>query len=130
MKSERTARLLVPRDEINRIELIRAVEAAHPLLLCGFGFLLIAIGLLSLPVILGWLDRGGGASWKVFALPTAILLGAWMVYDALKRVPLLRLDTIRGTRKLVFQSRASREELIEFVRQAEARFGYSIEIRI
>jgi hypothetical protein len=130
MKSERMPLLVVPREDVNRIELVRAVEAAHPILLSGCGFVLLATGLVSLPLILSGFIFGGPMHWLFFLLPTVALVGGWMVYDALRRVPLLWIDTIRGVRKLAFQGRAERQELIDFIRQAEAKFGYTIEVKL
>jgi hypothetical protein len=126
MRTPRTPLTVVSRDDVLSIELVRASESAHPVIQTAFGMTLIGIGLIPVPVII----LHGAVSKPVLALFVMVGLGAYLIYDAWRRVPLLRVKTIRGTARLAFRSRVDPEQLRAFIREAEETFGYSIEVNM
>jgi hypothetical protein len=126
MKDDRVPLTVVPRDDVLTVELVRASESARPRLQAGFGILLIAIGLIPLYELAAWWAPPAMGSAKVCLLPWAALVGAMVCYDALKRVPLLRVQTPRGVKKLAFRVKADNATLESFREQAEQLYGYAI----
>jgi hypothetical protein len=126
MRTPRTPLTVVSRDDVLSIELVRASESAHPVIQTAFGMTLFCIGLIPVPVIILF----GVVSKPVLALFVMVGLGAYVVFDAWRRVPLLKVRTIRGTVRLAFRSRVDPEQLRAFIREAEETFAYSIVVNI
>jgi hypothetical protein len=126
MRDEQRALTAIPRDDIVSIELVRASESAHPIMQAIFGLALIIVGLLP---IIAWFQNGGIFVGEMILLTTAAVFGALCFYDALHRVPVLRVKTIRGASRLAFRGPATQAELREFVNQMQDQFGYSVTAR-
>jgi len=119
------------RGRIEPLESIRSVRHGHgalarfPLLLLVIGLLLIGVGGLSLRLIVSWLREGGVVTDLQMFFVVLIPIGAWIAWDALRRGHYLEVSSTRGIRRLVFESRASAEEVTAFLAQLDG-WGYPV----
>ena len=118
--------LHLPRESIESIRLRHGATSERPLLQLIFGLAILAIGLYPLEGMFNWFVRGGRMSWWFALILVNIPLGAWMIWAAVARGYFLSVQSARGARKVVFGRGASKEELDQFIEEANAALGYNI----
>jgi hypothetical protein len=125
--------VVVPRAEIVEIELRRGPAGERPvvqLVLGAASVLLGAVCLVSLFERIGlvWSGRIAHGGIRLLAASALFLiLGAYVVISALRPAYLLRVATQRGARKLVFTGKADLASIAAALRQADERFGYTVQ---
>jgi len=77
---------------------------------------------------LQWLLVGGNVSALAVTCVVLLPIGVWIGYDALRRGPILLLETSRGRRRLAFGGKYGREQLLAFVDAVNRDLGYHIEV--
>ena len=115
--------VVLPRDEIEHLELIYVPGADKPVALAVFGVFFLLLGL-PLAVLLA---PGLGelyilAPFCLFAGLAAT--GAWMLWFAMKKRFVLVAHTLNGPSRMVFHRNARREDVIEFATSATRRHDY------
>jgi len=118
----------VERQDVVRARVAWARRWERPLLQLLFAA---ACGIFGMFVVLDtfhWLQ--GGGTREVLAIMCTLLLplGGWIGYDALRRGPILLLETPRDRRRLAFGSKISRGPLLAFVDAANRELSYHIEV--
>ncbi len=117
--------LQIPRDEIERIEVRRGSESKHPILQSLLGVALIGWGLTPVPHILDWIEHGGEISHYTVLIVAFVIVGGWLVYDALRRKLLLYVITTRGHKKIGVRGSPLLSELDQLLADANREYGYS-----
>jgi hypothetical protein len=118
----------VERQDVVRARVAWARRSERPLLLLLIAAACCIFGMLVILDTLHWLREGGTR--EAFAIMCALLLplGGWIGYDALRRGPILLLETSRGRRRLAFGSRIEREPLLAFADAANRELSFYIEV--
>jgi hypothetical protein len=92
--------IFIPKEEIQTIETGFGSSAERPLLQLIAGLLLVGLGLVGVAMIMASGMRGfrWGVGFLVFGG-----LGAWILYEAVKKSHFLRVICVKDTPKLVFR---------------------------
>jgi len=77
---------------------------------------------------LRWFLVGGKRVFTVIMCGLLLPLGAYLAYDALRRGPILLLETTRGRRRLSFGRKIPRDQLLAFVGVVNRELGHPIEL--
>jgi len=116
----------VKKADIQRIEWTSGSGAERPALQLGFGIAMTAllpIGLI--PLLVG--------NWGLWRYETGFaffgILGAWLIWETLRRRTYLLITTRSDRRKLFFRGKIDPSQLTEFLSNAETHFGYTIRQR-
>ena len=123
--AERGTRSRIPRSEIESIDFRYGSAAQHPVLMFLFGVVALAAGLYPLRRIVQWLQGGVLLDLEV-TLVAFLVLGGYALYEAVQRVPILVVRTIRGTKRLAFSGPVKQDELKEFLRRLETELAYPV----
>jgi hypothetical protein len=75
-----------------------------------------------------WLQGGGKREALAIMCGLLVPFGGWVAYDALRRGPILLLETRHGRRRLAFGSKVSREQLLAFVDSVNRGLSDPIEV--
>jgi hypothetical protein len=112
--------VFIPKEQVQSIEIRYGSQAERPLVQGITGLALIVLGIVGLSIMAtGSLDMlRWGLGFFVFGG-----LGAWLLWEVLKRGHYLWVICSNDTRKLVFKGTIQKTELSGFVRSA-AQFGY------
>jgi hypothetical protein len=102
--------------------------ASHPIILGLLGLIMVALGLAPLGHAALWFFRGG-----VYYAPEAFMLvwlplGLGALFPVFRRGYVLDVQTSAGLRIFAFRRGTNRQEVEQFVRDAERMFGYPIEM--
>jgi hypothetical protein len=116
----------VPRDNLQTIEVRSGLLSAHPFLQLAFGAVLVWLGLSPAKSLLDGLREGETTVDVVAFLALLIPLGAWLVYDALKRGHYLIVESGGGRLKIPLKGRPSAADVDAFVGRAKSELGYDI----
>lgn len=125
MKGHR-AEVVIPAAEIRSMKVVLGSEVQHPLMLLLFGIGLVGLGLLP---VLHWL-MGGILVGKEVLLLIWPFLGSYAIFEAVKKKPLLLVETTTGRKKITFRGSVERQELEAFIEKAKTEFGYIIDSRL
>ena len=87
-----------------------------------------AVGLYSIYGTLLWLLWGGSRHMLIVMCALALPLGIYLGQDAIRRGPVLLLETSRGTRRLTFGAKIERAQVLAFVNEVQRELGYPIEV--
>ena len=128
--SETGSSIRIRRADVRRVQLRRGSPVQHPGVMILFGIILLTVGLYEVGRVVSWLLHGGVLLDLEVLLLVSVLLGAFALYEAVLRVPILLVRTARGSRRLLFRRPVNDEELQEFARALETEFGYAVEIRL
>jgi hypothetical protein len=80
-------------------------------------------------MIVEWLRHGGVLEGDlVVALAISALIGAWLLWTALRRGHYLTVQTDGRAEKVCFDRRLPREEIDPFLEEARRRLGYQISV--
>ena len=112
--------IFIPKEQVQSIEIRYGSQAERPLVQGIIGLALIGLGTVGLSIMAtGSLDMSRwGLGFFVFGG-----LGAWLLWEVLKRGHYLWVICSNDNRKLVFKGTIQKTELSGFVRSA-AQFGY------
>ena len=115
--------VVLPRSQIERLELEHTPALERPLTAVVFGALFVLLGL-PLAVLL-LLDIQTLEMFFVFCLGLGLAgTGAWMMWLAIKKRYVLVAHTSNGRSKLIFPRAATPERVIRFTTDAARRHGY------
>ena len=117
--------VIVKRTDFVRVRLDRGWHSNHPFIQVVFGGILMAIGLIPIPIIYQWLLHGGTLHMVLVWLLFLLLFGGWVVFDGLKRGFFLAVEGTNFRKKLCFDRGVSLAEIEEYLQAAEQLFGYS-----
>jgi hypothetical protein len=116
----------VKKADIQRIELASGCGAERPALQLGFGIAMTAL----LPI--GLIPFLAG-NWGLWRYETGFaffgILGAWLIWETLRRRTYLLMTTRSDRRKLFFRGKIDPARMTEFLSNAETQFGYTIRQR-
>lgn len=118
--------VVLPRSQVEHLELIYVPGADKPVAISLCGGVLILLGL-PLAVLLapGIRDLTILAPFCLFTGVAAI--GIWMLWLGFKKRYVLVAHTLNGPSRLIFHPRARRKDVIEFATSAARRHGYPFE---
>ena len=122
--------LRIPRSEIVRLDVRLGSPVQHPVWMFLFGLVAVAAGLYPIRRLVQWWFNGGGLFDKEVLLVAFLVLGVYSLYEAVQRVPILRVRTTRGVRRLAFRGRVQRDELHRFLRRLETELGYPVNVHL
>jgi hypothetical protein len=115
----------IPRADIQRLELLYGSGAERPLICIILGVVLAIIAFAG-PVMLALATiRHGSVPAKLVTSIAFIIPALWLLDLAFRQRWYVRVQTIRGSRKLLFARGSDAAELERFVVSAKARYGYS-----
>jgi len=118
----------VPKSEISKIELIRAVSAERPLLQFITGLILTVPGFYFSRVIWEWFFNGGVLYADITLAATLLIpLGLWIAFSAYRKRILFLVHSGNKKRKILCDPKNSLSEINRFADSASQRFGYVIE---
>jgi hypothetical protein len=118
----------VPREEVRHIQLLRGPAGERLALQSAFALLLVVLGIAATAILLGELRaRDATVHLNVAAGAVFMPLGGLILWSALRPRYYLRVQTRNDMRKLGFQSKASAEEIANFVNLAQRVHGYEVE---
>ena len=117
----------VERQSVVHARVAYARRSERPLLQLLFAVACVVYGMFTIANIAIWLQEGGTRD--VLAIMGILLLplGVWLGYDALRRGPILLLETTRGRRRLAFGGKVRREQVQAFVAAASFELGCHLE---
>jgi hypothetical protein len=120
--------LRIPRSRIRQIGLRWGRQAARPLVQLVLGIAFAGGGgFIEIAMILEWLRHGGTLiDLVVVGLAIMTLLGAWLLWTALRRGFYLDVQTDSRAEKICFDRRLTREEVEAFLDEVRQRLGYQI----
>lgn len=134
------ALLTIRREEIRRIRLCYGTEAHNPFFQYFVGFILFFLGLLGLAVTFFALAAGGGMApvkpgeFVIPLVPIALWLmtgiGFWLLLGIFRARYTLCIDTDSAVRGVVFAKTAKAMEIRQFLRRANLKFGYEIDLSL
>jgi hypothetical protein len=112
----------VRKEQIQSVEIKFGSQAERPLPLLMLGLILAGIGIVGVIFL-----KGGGFALLRMGVGFVFFggLGAFCIYEALKKGYYLHVICPNDSRKLVFKGTVQREALSEFI-DASNRFGYNI----
>jgi hypothetical protein len=117
----------VARSRIDKIRLRYGSVASHPIVLALLGLIMVGLGLVPLGHAALWVLRGGvyyaAEAFMLVWLP----LGVGALFSVFRRGYVLDVQTSAGLRIFAFRRGTNRQEVEQFVRDAEHMFGYPIE---
>jgi len=113
--------IFVPKEQIQNIEIKFGSQAERPLVQMILGLLLVGLGLVGLFFIIsgGFAEVRWGIGFIIFGG-----LGAFCLYEALKKGYYLHVISPNDARKLVIKGVIEKTELLKFIKAA-AGLGYS-----
>ena len=117
----------VARRDVQRMTLREGFHSAHPIMQVVAGAILTAVGLLPTWHFANWVLRGGTFVSIEAVLMGFMVIGPYLMIDALKRGPNLEVRTAAGTKKLALDRKVDRLLLEKCLAAAEELLGYSIE---
>src|SRR5260221_12539138 len=115
------------RQEIVRARVAWARRSERPLPQLIMAAACVIFGIFVILSTLQWLLVGGKRSALAVTCVVLLPIGVWIGYDALRRGPILLLETPRGRRRLAFGGKVRREQLLAFVDAVNRDLGYPIE---
>ncbi len=113
--------ILIPKDQVQSIEIRHGLQAERPLVQGITGLAFIGLGAVGIYIMV----EGGIAALR-WALGFLVFggLGAWLLWEATKQGHYLKIICLGDSRKLVFKGKIQTEELSGFIRSA-SQFGYT-----
>lgn len=127
MESSRVM-VAVNRQEVIRARVAWARHSERPVLQLLLAVASGAFGMFTLINTLFWLRVGGSREAVAIMCVLLLPLGAWLGYDALRRGPVLLVETTRGRRRLVFGRQIRMDQLLTFVEGVNRELGYPLEV--
>lgn len=132
--------LTIQKEQIRQIRLSFDTETENPFCQYFMGFTLSFLGLLGL-VVTFFISAGGGgiatAEPGEFAVPLVPVIlwimtgtGFWLLRGIFRARYHLCIDTNNGVHKIFFDKAAEVTEIRQFLRLANQKFGYEIDISI
>lgn len=121
--------LHIPNEKIRSIELCYGIGAERPLFqgIAGVAFL---VGGIALPIrSLALLEAEGRiviSNYGLFIPVVFLALGAWLLWNLLRRRTYLRVHLQSDTRKVGFKGAIERTDILEFIARANDEFGCAI----
>jgi hypothetical protein len=121
----------VPRADITRIVLKRAVAAERPIVQMLLGLAMMTPGIFFFRTVWSWWSYGGTLHltdllWFVFLFP----LGLWLVLAAARKRFPFHVETRNDRRKVVFKGKHTPEAVKSVADEACHRFNYPVELLI
>jgi hypothetical protein len=112
----------IPRGEIRSVRLEHGVVSEHPMFLFVVAAACLAAGVIGIVLLMS-----GEGFPKTAALSIALLIPIpWIVAAALRRGPVLLVETKRGVRRLGFGRDVALDGVPEFVTRAQEQQGLAI----
>jgi hypothetical protein len=132
--------LTIQKEQIRQVRLCYDTKARNPFCQYFLGFTLFSLGLLGLVVaFLASAGRGGilKAEPGEFVVPLIPIIfwimtgtGFWLLLGIFRARYHLCIDTDNGVRRIFFGKAAEVTEIRQFIRLANQKFGYEIDISI
>lgn len=92
------------------------------------GSIMSVIGLAGFLPFVKWIKNGGALMMdESFSLLIFLILGIWLIYNALTRFVVLNIYTAKDPRKLIFTKRTDSEKALDFVEKACKKHNYPFE---
>ena len=118
--------VFVPKEHVKSVELKYGCQAENPLTQIVFGLVLVAVGVVGVIFL-----KGGG--FALLRLGVGFLLfgclGAFCVYEGVKKGYYLDVISTNDRRKLVFKGTVDKSALLSFINNS-SRFGYNFQSRL
>jgi hypothetical protein len=109
----------IPRAQVIQIHLTQGLLTERPLITIAAGIAVTAIGVFGIKLLIAAFFASGPSFPKTGGLASlCLVLGPLLLYSAIRRGPILRVETTRGVRTLQFGKTLDPEELPEFVDRA------------
>jgi hypothetical protein len=119
----------IPWQNVKRITLRDGILAPHPILQIVFGLAFASLAYFPVRHLIDWLQHGG----TLFTLELWVIafasIGVWFTLTAFRRGLFFEVETVQGTKRLVFQKHPEPALLDNFVKSIEKRFGTRVEKR-
>jgi hypothetical protein len=115
----------VSRENFRSGEITVARVCKRPYVLSLIALALIVLGALTARGVIIWLLYGGTHSMEVIMMILLIPAGAWLLYEAWRRAPMILVQTGRGVVRLEFKGPRTQETVDALVRAASER-GYDL----
>jgi hypothetical protein len=112
---DKVTTLIIPKDKILDIKLIKGSSAKKPIVLIIVGLILIFIGALPIPGIIEFIKNGGVMFKAVMLWPGISILGILLFIEAFRKRWLFEIRTIDKEERIVFDGKVNMNELIKFV---------------
>jgi hypothetical protein len=120
----------IERSMIRDVALCYGVSAERPLAALLLGAACLALGGAFARHLIAWF-RFGGTAYDVEALGLGLIpIGAWLIHVAIRRRYFLRVDLSSDRRKLAFNGRATRDEVVAFAETVGRSLGLPVKLEL
>lgn len=120
-------RRTISRCQIRRLTLVRGSQVQRPRCQECAALLLTLLGTVPLPHLFHWLAHGGPLFTRLLYLLPLLVIGPWLLIEAIHKGYFLRVDLDNGAKKLILHGDCNPREMEAFLASAEQQFGYHIE---